>query len=208
MSELRYTQLTEALAPQCGALERTAFSHTEPEYLISEDGFRANARTFPEGFFVCVDGERVVGQGGGIFLDFDFAHPEHSIDVITGEHQCANHDPKGAWYYGTDLAVHPDYRKRGIGRKLYELRKDLVRRYDRRGIIAGGQIPGFADHKQTLSSAEYVQKVVAGELYDPTLSFQLENGFEVRCVLENYVRDPTTDNWSALIVWENPDYRP
>ena len=208
MSDLRYTQLSEALAPQCGALELLVFPHALPEDLISEEGFRANAKMFPEGFFVCVDGERLVGQGGGIFLDFDFAHKQHTIDEITGEHQCERHDAKGDWYYGTDLAVHPDYRRRGIGRKLYELRKDLVRRHNKRGIIAGAHIPGFADHKKEMSAAEYMQKGADGELYDSTLSFQIENGFEVRGALENYLRDEATDSWSALIVWENPDYRP
>lgn len=207
MSELRYTNLTPELAPQCGALELLAFPHADPAELLSVDDLRAYARVFPEGFFVCLDGDRVVGQGGGIFLDFDFDHPQHTIVGITGEHQCGNHDPDGAWYYGTDIVVHPDYRRRGIGQRLYGLRKDIVRRYNKRGIIAGGHIPGFAEHKHEMSAAEYVSKVVAGTLYDATLSFQLRNGFEVRGVLENYIDDEAIDGWAALIVWENPEYR-
>lgn len=206
MSELRYGNLTPELAEQCRELELLAFPHADPDELIPLEGFRAYARIFPEGFFVCLDGDRVVGQGAGIFLDFDFDHPQHTIVGITGEYQCGNHDPEGDWYYGTDVVVHPDYRRRGIGRRLYDLRKDVVRRYGRRGIIAGGHIPGFADYKHELSAAEYVEKVAGGELYDPTLSFQLENGFEVRGVLENYIADEETDGWSALIVWENPDH--
>ncbi len=208
MSELRYVNLTEDLAPQCAALELSCFPHADPAELISEADFRAYARTFPEGFFVCLDGDRVVGQGAGIFLDFDFDHPQHSIVGITGEHQCGNHDPDGDWYYGTDIVVHPDYRRRGIGRRLYALRKEVVRRYNKKGIIAGGHIPDFAKYKREMSAAEYVDKVARGELYDSTLSFQLENGFEPRGVLENYIRDDATDGWSALIVWQNPDYRP
>jgi len=208
MGELRYVNLTPELVPQCAELELLSFPHANPEELISEEDFAAYARTFPEGFFVCLDGDRVAGQGGGIFLDFDFDHPQHTIVGITGEHQCGNHDPEGEWYYGTDIVVHPDYRRRGIGRQLYGLRKDLVRRWNKRGIIAGGHIPDFVNHKHELSAAEYVEKVAAGELYDSTLSFQLENGFEVRGVLENYIEDEATDGWSALIVWENPDYKP
>ena len=34
------------------------------------------------------------------------------------------------------------------------------------------------------------------------------NGFEVRGLLENYLRDEADDGWATLIVWENPDYRP
>jgi GNAT superfamily N-acetyltransferase len=206
MGELRYTNLTTALAPQCARLELLCFPHADPEELISEADFLAYAKTFPEGFFVCLDGDEVVGQAGGIFLDFDFSSPQHTIIEITGEHQCGNHDPDAPWYYGTDIVVHPDHRRRGIGRELYALRKDLVRRTGKRGIIAGGHMPGFADHKHRMSATEYAARVAAGELYDPTLTFQLENGFEVRGVLENYIADEATDGWSALIVWENPDY--
>lgn len=207
MSELVYVNLTEELAARCAALERQAFPAADPKHLLSEEDFKAYARIFPEGVFVVLDGDRVVGQGAGIFLDFDFSHPQHTIAEITGEHQCGNHDPNGAWYYGTDIVVHPDYRRRGIGRRLYELRKDLVRRHNKRGIIAGGHMPGFARHKHAMTAAEYVEKVAAGEFYDPTLTFQLENGFEIRGVLENYLPNEETDGWAALIVWKNPDYR-
>lgn len=206
MGELRYVNLTPEFAAQCEKLERLSFPDTEPADLIDEEGFRAYARTFSEGFFLCLDGDLLVGQAAGIFLDFDFDHPQHSIAGITGEHQCGNHDQGGDWYYGTDIVVSPDYRRRGIGKRLYGLRKDVVRRHNKKGIIAGGHIVGFADHKHAMSAAEYVDKVAKRELYDATLTFQLDNGFEARGVLKDYIQEEALDNWAALIVWENPDY--
>ncbi len=206
MSDLVYTTLTPELVPQCAALELAAFPSADPGDLISEADMAAYARTFPEGFFVVLDGDRVVGQGAGIYLDFDFAWPQHTIAGITGEHQCGNHDPDGDWYYGTDIVVHPDYRRRGIGRQLYELRKGLVIDNDKRGIIAGGYMPGFVHHKHEMSAREYCDAVISGELYDATLCFQLSNGFEVRGVLQDYIADEKTDGWASLIVWENPHY--
>ena len=206
MTDLVYANLEESLAPQCAALELAAFPHADPVDLLSEADIAAYARTFPEGFFVCLDGRRVVGQGAGIFLDFDFRHPQHSIVEITGEHQCGNHDPDGDWYYGTDIVVHPDYRRRGIGGRLYQLRKDLVQRENKRGIIAGGHMHNYADYKHLLSAPDYIAKVAAREIYDATLTFQMDNGFEIRGALENYLTDEATDNWSALIVWPNPEH--
>ena len=69
-------------------------------------------------------------------------------------------------------------------------------------------MPGYADHLDAMSAQEYIDKVVARELYDPTLTFQLENGFEARGVIENYLDDPSVGNNSVLIVWENPDHTP
>ncbi|MBW2421858.1 MAG: GNAT family N-acetyltransferase, partial [Deltaproteobacteria bacterium] len=54
---------------------------------------------------------------------------------------------------------------------------------------------------------EYVDKVAKREIYDSTLTFQLDNGFEVRGVLADYLEEEAIDNWAALIVWENPDHR-
>ena len=48
--------------------------------------------------------------------------------------------------------------------------------------------------------------MASGALYDATLSFQIENGFAIRGVLENYIEDEATDGWSALIVWDNPEH--
>lgn len=202
MSVLRFVNLTADMAEQLEAIEHMCFPTADRSQLLSAEDLRVYADLFPEGVFVALDGDRPVGMGAGIFLDFDFDHPQHTILGITGDHQCANHDPDGAWYYGTDITVHPDYRRRGIGRELYRLRKDLVRRHGKRGIIAGGALPGFSEYKDHMDVGTYVDRVVAGELYDPTLTFQLENGFEVRGLLENYLADEADDGWATLIVWE------
>jgi GNAT superfamily N-acetyltransferase len=203
--DLRFTNLTPELAPGCAELELRSFPTADPDELLSLEDIEAYARTFPEGFFVCLDGDRVVGQGAGILLDFDFDDYQHTIVGITGEHQCGNHDPDGAWYYGTDIAVDPDYRRRGIGKALYDLRKGLVRSLSKRGIIAGGHLHGFAEHKGSMTAHEYIAAVRDGMIYDPTLTFQMGQGFELVGALENYLADDATDGWSALIVWHNPD---
>ncbi len=205
MRELRYGNLTADLAAQCAAVELAAFPSADPAELLSEEDFAAYARVFPEGCFVCLDGDTVVGQGVGILLDFDFDSYQHSIIEITGENQCGNHDPRGEWYYGTDIAVDPQYRRRGIGSQLYELRKGYVRSHGKSGIVAGGHIHGFSEHKHEMSAHEYIDSVNAGTIYDPTLTFQLNQGFEIIGALEDYLADEATDGWSALIVWRNPD---
>ena len=205
--DLEYTILRHDLAAQCAALELAAFPSADPEELLSEADILAHAGLFPEGFFVVMDGSQVVGQGAGILMDFDFDHPQHTNAEITGEHHCGNHDPNGDWYYGTDIAVDPAYRRRGIGRELYRLRKQLVVDLGKHGIIAGGYLASFGDHKHEITAEEYCDAVAAGDLYDRTLSFQLENGFEIRGILENYLDDEQNDGWAALIVWQNPEMR-
>jgi hypothetical protein len=57
-----------------------------------------------------------------------------------------------------------------------------------------------------MSVEDYVDAVRDRRIYDPTLTFQMDNGFEIRGVLYDYLRDVATDDASALIVWENPDH--
>ncbi len=206
VTSIRYESLSERWVEGAAVCERTAFPTANPADLLGVAEFRAYAGLFPEGVFVALDDGRVVGVGAGIFVDFDFDHIQRTIWEVTGENQCGNHDPDGAWYYGTDITVLPEYRRRGIGHRLYELRKGLVIRHNRRGIVAGGHLPGFAEHKAEMSAEEYVANVVAGELNDTTLSFQLRNGFEVRGVIDYYLEDPAIDHKAALIVWENPHF--
>lgn len=197
--------LQVACFPTLGEDERMRVAHYSSQY-----------KSFPAGQFVVVGvdpadptaAERVVGQGSGFFTHFDFEDPNHTFMEISGGLHFTNHDPDGAYYYGADISVHPDFRRLGIGRRLYWARQTLVREENKRGIVAGGMIPGFAQHKETMNAHDYVARVVAGQLYDPTLSFQLNNGFRVRGVLENYIDDAATDNWSTLIEWVNPDFRP
>ncbi len=198
-------------------LQRTCFPDLGERELMRAEHFREHRRRFPQGEFVALaavapdgralDEPRVVGLGSGFLIDFDVEHPDHAFrDIISGG-TYARHDPNGAWYYGADISVHPDYRGRGIGRRLYGARQELVRRLGRRGIVAGGALPGYRAHRAELTVADYVRRVVAGELTDPTLSFQLRNGFEVRGLLRDYLEDRVTGGWATLLVWENPDPR-
>jgi ribosomal protein S18 acetylase RimI-like enzyme len=203
LSEVTIVNLEPAMAEELERIELTCFPMANPDDLLSKEDILAYADVFPEGYFVAIAEGRPVGMGAGIYLDFDFDHPQHTIAGITGEHQCGNHDPEGEWYYGTDITVLPAYRGRGIGGMLYDKRKALVVRDGKRGIIAGGALPGYFDHKATMPVQEYVSRVVAGDLRDPTLTFQMSHGFEVRGLLENYLEDEADDGWAALIVWEN-----
>jgi hypothetical protein len=48
----------------------------------------------------------------------------------------------------------------------------------------------------------YLEKVKSGELFDPTLSKQIQLGFQVCGLLAEYSQDPETLNYAALIQME------
>jgi GNAT superfamily N-acetyltransferase len=173
---------------------------------MREEHFLSHCRIFPDGDFVVLLGERIIGLGSGFFVDFDLEHPNHTfLEMIDGGYY-TRHNPNGLYYYAADISVHPEFRGQGIGRRLYNARKDLVRRSRKKGIIGGGLLPGYVHHKRELTVTDYVDAVVRGDLVDPTLTFQLRNGFKVMGMIENYIEDSASDNWATLILWENGEW--
>lgn len=203
-AEITYELIDASHAPALQELELSVFSTIDPHHLYHEPELIELAEIFPAGNFVALDEGIPIGMGLGVLVDFDFESPQHAlIDVASNEH----HGADKPWYYGTDISVYPEYRGRGVGRQLYELRKQAVRDLNKAGIVAGGVLPGYAKHLHDMTADDYIDKVRSGEFYDPTLTFQIENGFEAVCALADYIDDATVGNNSVLIVWHNPDYK-
>jgi GNAT superfamily N-acetyltransferase len=207
MREVEIQNICPAYASALAQLQRDCFPTLGEHERMTEAHFLRHCEVFPEGEFVVLAEGKVVGLGSGFFMDFDFDHPDHTFQEIIAGGYYTNHNPDGEYYYAADISVHPDYRRRGIGRILYEARKDLVRRYNKKGMVGGGVLPGYVRYKGKLTVDEYVDAVVKGEINDPTLTFQLHNGFVVKGLLENYIEDSASDNWATLIFWPNDQRR-
>jgi GNAT superfamily N-acetyltransferase len=206
MSEIIVRPFCPEHIEQMVQLQRICFPSVPSQDLSSAEEFRHIHEVFPSGTFVALDGQRVVGTASGLYVDFDFTHPLHTITDITGLDGYSNHNPHGEYYYGTDICVHPNYRGRGIASMLYAARKELVRQDNKKGIIAGGFLPGYAKYKDTMPAPDYVARVITGRLFDPTLSFQLKQGFVVLGMLPNYMMVRASNGWATLIYWLNLDY--
>ncbi|MEZ6146490.1 MAG: hypothetical protein R3B91_13965 [Planctomycetaceae bacterium] len=76
------------------------------------------------------------------------------------------------------VAVHPEFRGRGVAGKLYEERKKLLSRYNLRRMVAGGRIPGYVDHAGRLTAEQYIQAVRQGAT-EGLSPFCLKAGYEV-----------------------------
>jgi GNAT superfamily N-acetyltransferase len=128
------------------------------------------------------------------------------MEMMGGSTHIPNHEPNGEWLYGVEMAVRPNYRKLGIGTALYEARFDLVKRLKLRGWYAGGSLMGYHRYQDQLSVREYGEKVIRGEIIDPTVTMQKNRGFQLIRVIENYINDEYhSGNGAVLILWPNPD---
>lgn len=174
-----------------------------------EKKFRAMLKVFKEGQICIEDNGRVVAAALSVIVDYDKFGDEHTYDEITGNAYLTTHDPNGDVLYGIDVFVDPEYRNLRLGRRLYEARKELCQSLNLRAIIAGGRIPNYVQHSATMSPQQYIEAVKRKELYDPILTFQLSNDFEVKRVLKGYLPEDTeSEGYATLLEWFNIYYEP
>ncbi|MGR8920797.1 MAG: GNAT family N-acetyltransferase [Gammaproteobacteria bacterium] len=165
--------------------------------------------TFPEGqICIEVDG-RIVAAALTTRVDYNRFSAPHRYRDLVSEDLVIHDDPDGDALYGIDVMVDPDYRGYRLGRRLYDARKELCMELNLRGILAGGRITGYAAHADTLTPAEYIERVRRHELDDPVLNFQLSNEFQVKRIMRAYLpEDDASRGYATLLEWNNLYYEP
>ena len=173
------------------------------------DQFTSQLTRFPEGQICIEDNGRVVACAASLIVDYARYGDHHTYAEITGRGWLTTHDPDGDTLYGADVFVDPDYRGMRLGRRLYDARKELCEKLNLRAIVAGGRIPGYRAHADEMPPGRYVALVQKRELHDPILTFQLNNGFHVRRVLDDYLPgDRESRAYATLLEWVNVYYEP
>jgi hypothetical protein len=141
-----------------------------------------------------------------LIVDWDSYEMLDSWERFTADGMFTNHDPRnGRTLYGAEVIVDPTLQHHGIGDKLYGSRRSLTESLTLRRIRAGSRLRGYHECAARLKPEEYVTEVVEGAEYDPTLSFQLQEGFHVLAVVPHYLSDdPESLGYAAVIEWLNP----
>lgn len=168
---------------------------------------QALVNAFPDGQICIEDNGKIVAAALTIKVNYNnFSSPHQYKDVISDKH-IARHNDSGDALYGLDVFAHPDYRGFRLGRRLYEARKELCRALNLKAILAGGRIPGYKKHADEMSVSEYIDKVKRKEIYDPILSFQLSNDFDVKRLMSRYLpEDEKSLGYATLLEWDNIFY--
>jgi ribosomal protein S18 acetylase RimI-like enzyme len=165
----------------------------------------SHLRIFPQGQFVAVEPDDVVvGSASTLIVSLNSEYAEHTWKEITSDGMFKNHIPNGDSLYGADISTHPKHRHEGIGGMFYDERKELVMKLNLRRMIGGGRLFNYCENANKMSPLEYAQKAVRGELRDPVLSFELDNGFKFIRILPNYLDDVRSLNYASFIEWVNP----
>lgn len=187
------------------ALQRLAFPppfsedlHWDPKHLVR------HIELFPEGQLVADCAGQVVGSCSNAIISEHAWNAHGNWYQTVGGPSLRGFDPLGTTLYGLDIAIHPQHRRVGLGRRFYNARFDLIRS---RGLSRYGTGVRMPDYRAYASSHpdvdihEYARRVVAGEATDRTLTPLLRYGLTFLGVSENYMQDPESANAGALLEW-------
>lgn len=171
------------------------------EWCIRAEDLRQQVQRFPLGQFVALAGGEVVGYASTMRTSRPPDQPALKWIEAIGDMGIAAHEAEGAWLYGVEMTVRPEWQRKGVGAALYEARFALVRRLGLYGWYAGGMLIAYPQHADRYSPQEYAAAVQNRELRDPTVTMQMNRGFRAVCLIVDYLPGEP----AMLIVWENPD---
>lgn len=166
-------------------------------------------KIFSEGMQVIEFEGEIVGSATSLIIQSDDYDDDHTWNEISDKGFITNHDPEGDTLYGIEAMVHPEYQGLKIGRRLYEMRRDLCVEKNLMQILIGGRLPNYHLSSGKLGVRAYVKRVIDKKIKDPVLTFQLSQGFTIRRVIKDYLPfDLDSEGYACLLEWKNIDYIP
>ena len=187
---------------------RAAYPEYEENAYYTERFYEMQFAAFQEGQFLAEVDDKVIGYATSQIVQLDDNSHSYTYEEITGGGTFATHDPSGDTLYGAEIGVDPAYRGLGVAGLLYEQRKRLMRRYNLRRMVAYGRIPGYNAVAGKMTAEEYVERVIQGEIKDPSLIAHLKAGYQVRRVLLDFLWDDSSLNYSTWLEMANVNYQP
>lgn len=164
---------------------------------------------FPQGMQIVEYEGEIVGSATSLIVDMEEYEDNHSWAEIADNGFITTHDDQGDTLYGIEVMVHPDYQGLKLGRRLYEMRRELCEQLNLKQILIGGRLPNYHLHSEELGVRAYVKRVLDKKIKDAVLTFQISQGFYIRKIIKDYLpNDLESEGYGVLMEWPNLDYVP
>lgn len=172
----------------------------------SKEKFEKRLRVFPEGFFLAVKNNILIGASTSEIIQYDTLNPPTSWESITDNGYIEKtHNPEGNALYIVSIGA---ISRSGAGSALLSAQKELARKLNLRFLVLGARIPSY--NKYCIDNGEtkiedYVKlRRKDNQLFDDELRFYTRNGLILHKIMPNYMEDDKESrNYGAIMMWEN-----
>ncbi len=164
--------------------------------------------SYPEGQLVACLGDEIVGLILSLHCRFaQFSQPQKMADIYNPD-RFEGYGVDGDSLFALEILVKSTHKRMGIGKLLNaQLTQTLVRN-NLRAFIGVSRVSGYGKLQTEMSIETYLQKVVAGELHDPSLSYNCANQMlPTQAITAYYPADLESAGYGALVIQYNPHYQ-
>lgn len=172
--------------------------------------FVSRMKYFPEGFYVALVSGRILGVSTSKIFHYDKNNPPKTWDEASDEGWITKHDPKGNALYVVSVGVHEKFQGKGIGQRLVEAQKKLVKVLGLDCLVLGARCPEYSNPEfNNIFPEEYVRlKRSDGQPRDKEIRFYSRYELQVVCPMPEYMgkgNDPESRDFGVIMVWNNPE---
>lgn len=191
--------------PGVVALQPLAFPPPfDPEMHWDDFHLRRHIAIFPDGQFVADADGQIVGSCSNTITSEERWSAHANWYETVGGPSLRGFDRQGTTLYGLDIAVHPEFRRLGVGKAFYRTRYDFVRQNGLTRYGTACRIPDYRAYREAHPGTDvhaYGRIVAEGKATDRTLTPLLRMGLAFVEVLEGYMPDPESNDSAALLEW-------
>jgi ribosomal protein S18 acetylase RimI-like enzyme len=184
-----------------------SYAGIDDNYASFEDmeGLREH---YPDGQIVAYLGDEMVGVILSLHCRYaQFSQPQKMADIYDPG-QFAAHSLDGDSLFALEILVKSNHKRKGIGKMLNAALTATLERNNLRAFIGISRVSGYGALQNEMSVDSYIQKVVAGELHDPSLSYNCANQMlPTQAIADYYPADLASAGYGALVVQHNPIYQ-
>lgn len=186
-------------------IQRECFPPPFPDDLLwNKEQLMSHLDHYPEGA-LCIEIEgELAGSLTGMLVDLDSENHSHNWEEVTDRGYITTHEPDGKSFYIVDIGIRPAFRKMELGKLLLQAAYERVIEDRLQRVIGGGRMPGYKRVSKEMTVEQYAEKVLAGELKDPVITFLMRSGRTPVEIVKGYLDDEDSGNYALLMEWKNP----
>src|SRR3989338_9304438 len=176
-----------------------------------KEKFEERLKVFPNGFFIAVLNDEIVGVTTSQIIKYNPKNPPNSWTEITGDgHISESHNPNGKAVYVVSLGVSPKGRPEGkgigVGTALLERQKQLTKELGKEYLVLSARVPSYDSFCKTRGNIPievYVNlRRNDGLPEEIELRFYERAGLKQVKICPNTMDDAESRNYGVMIEWK------